>query len=71
MSKISEYKVNNLKNQLYYYIPTTNVRKLSVKYNHITSKPIQFLGTNLRKSVQEIYTENHESQMREIKDLNK
>lgn len=48
-----------------------NVRKLSVKYIHITSKPIQFLGTNLRKSVQEIYNENYESQMREIKDLNK
>lgn len=68
-SKIT--KVNNLKNQLFYYLPTINVGQLSVKYIYIASKAIQFLGTNGRKSVQEIYTENYKSQIRGIRDLNK
>lgn len=46
--------------------------KLSKQFHFIvTSKIIKYLGTNLTKELQNLYSENYKVQLKGIKDLNK
>lgn len=74
-SKWIEQSLNTrsiFKNQLYFYILAMNNCKMQLKnYFTITSQNMKYLGINLAKYVQEMYTQNCQIWWREMKkDLN-
>ena len=70
MSKVMGYKVNIQKSLAFLY--TNNERsKRGIKESiplTITTKRMKYLGINLPKETKELYTENYETLMKEIKD---
>ena len=69
-SKVSGYKINTQKSLAFLY--TTNEKsereiKESIPFT-TAMKIIKYLGINLPKETKELYTENHKTLMKEIKD---
>ena len=69
-SKVAGYKINTQKSLVFWY---TNNEKLeraikeSISFFTAT-KRIKYLGINLHKKTKELYTENHKTLTKEIKD---
>ena len=68
--KVAEYKINAQKSLAFLY--TNNEKseraiKESIPFT-IATKRIKYLGINLPKETKELYTENYEALMKEIKD---
>ena len=69
-SKVAGYKINTQKSLAFLY--TNNEKseraiKESIPFTTAT-KRIKYLGINLPKETKELYTENHKTLMKEIKD---
>ena len=69
-SKVAGYKINTQKSLAFLY--TNNEKsereiKESIPFT-IETKRIKYLGINLPKSTKELYTENYQALMKEIKD---
>ena len=69
-SKVTGYKINTQKSLAFLY---TNNEKSERKIEEsipftIATKKIKCLGINLPKETKELYTENYETLMKEIKD---
>ena len=69
-SKVAGYKINTQKSLAFLY--TNNEKsegeiKESIPFK-IATKRIKYLGINLPKETKELYTENYETLMKEIKD---
>ena len=69
-NKVAGYKINTQKSLAFLY--TNNEKsdreiKESIPFT-IATKRIKYLGINLPKKTQELYTENHKTLMKEIKD---
>ena len=69
-SKVAGYKINTQKSLTFLY--TNNEKseravKESIPFT-IATKRIKYLGINLPKKMKELYTENHKTLMKEIKD---
>ena len=70
LNKVSEYKINTQKSFAFQY---TNKEKSERKIKEsipftIATKRINYLEINLPKETKELYTENFETLMKEIKD---
>ena len=68
--KVTGYKINTQKSTAFLY--TNNERaereiREAILFT-IASKRIKYLGVNLPKETKELYSENYETQMKEIKD---
>ena len=69
-SKVSGYKINTQKSIAILYTNTEKSEreiKKSIPFTVVT-KRIRYLGINLPKETKELYTENYETLMKEIKD---
>ena len=69
-SKVSGYKINTQKSLSFLY---TNKEKSERKIKEsipftIATKKIKYLGINVPKEMKELYTENYNTLMKEIKD---
>ena len=69
-SKVAGYKINTQKSLAFLY--TNNEKsereiKVSIPFTNAT-KRIKYLGINLHKETKELYTENYNTLMKEIKD---
>lgn len=69
-SKVTRYKINKNKNQLYFYILTTKIKNLNTITTIITPKS-KILRYSSNKQVQDLYTENYKMLINKIKDLKK
>ena len=69
-SKVSGYKINTQKSLTFLYTDNEKSEreiKESIPFT-IATKRIKYLGINLPKKMKELYTENHKTLMKEIKD---
>ena len=69
-SKVTQYKINTHKPFAFLYANNENSEreiKQSIPFT-IATKRIKYLGINLPKETKELYTENYETLMKEIKD---
>ena len=69
-SKVSGYKINTQKSLAFLYTndeKSENEIKESIPFT-IATKIIKYLGINLPKETKELYTENYNTLMKEIKD---
>ena len=68
-SKVSGYKINTQKSLAFLYANNENSEreiKVSITFTTAT-KRIKYLGINLQKETEELYTENYKTLMKEIK----
>ena len=66
---VTGYKINTQKSLAFLYTNNENSEreiKESIPFT-ITTKRIKYLGINLPKKTQELYTENYKTLMKEIK----
>ena len=57
------------RNHLHFYIPTIKIREIKESIPlTIATKRIKYLGINLPKEIKELYTENYQTLMKEIKE---
>ena len=69
-SKVEEYKINTQESLAFLYTnneKSERVIKESISFT-IATKRIKYIGINLPKETKELYTENHKTLMKEIKD---
>ena len=70
IKKVAVYKINTQKSFAFLYTnneKSERVFKESIPFT-IATKGIKYLGINLPKETKELYTENHKTLMKEIKD---
>ena len=70
-SKVVEYKIDTQKSLEFLYTDNEKSEravKESIPFT-ITTKRIKYIGINLPKETEELYTENYKTLMKEIKDV--
>ena len=69
-SKVAGYKINTQKSLVFLYTNNENSEreiKESIPFTTATER-IKYLGINLSKETEEVYTENYKTLMKEVKD---
>ena len=68
-SKVTGYKISTQKSLAFLYIDNEKSEKLrNLSHSPLQQKKIKHLGINLPKETKELYTENYNTLMKEIKD---
>ena len=68
---IAKYNKINIQNSLAFLYTNNEKSERAIKESipfHIATKIIKYLGKNLPTETEELYTQNHKTQMKEIKD---